>query len=354
MARIDNGVAPGDVNGTCTRAHAEAHVPSTGVSPKRRSRHTTPDDPSRAKHGRRRNRTKAKGKAMPKPCRVDNAKKAQNTSHASAGRTTTDMILPSDLRVMIEKSIADALAARFHPDPSFPPALSQLLSLGGSMQKRHGGILNEALAVGLEAGGNVTVLRDRVSCRVAMCPTAREIGRDLTHEQCGQLDLGYDRDPNAWPDNFYRTVDVDGIIYDHRDHSAVAFESKRGGKLGNPALQRMLETTSMVALLLRAHLKVHGQSASSGDAKVIVHHAARGLCVPDGVETTLAALDERYGGNSRAMVAAATALHARLVCEAMAVPLARAMDEMCGALGLEHGKIEALVASMMSAKHPST
>ena len=86
---------------------------------------------------------------------------------------------------------------------------------------------------------------------------------------------------------------------------------------------------SLVSTLLRAHLKRHGLSATSGDAVVLVQ-ADRGLTLPDGLGTTLAALDQRFVDPVGRTVAAATALHARLVREAMGGPLRRATAETCG------------------------
>lgn len=247
---------------------------------------------------------------------------------------TTDDV-PEPLRRMIEQSVRDALDNTFHPDPTFGPALSRLVSVAASMQRRHGHMILEAMALGLEAGDKVTVLRDGTIRRIDVCPTARRVVRQLGGEACAGIDLGYDSAPiEGGDDHGPRVVEVDAIVLDKRDGSALAIESKRGAKVGAAVHRQLVESTSVVSTLLRAHLKRHGLSATSGDAIVLVQNSDRGLVLPDGLGTTLAELDQRFDGQAEQMVAAATALHARLVREAMGDLLRRAAIETCGPMGV--------------------
>ena len=247
--------------------------------------------------------------------------------------------IPKSLREMIRRSVQDALDVTFHRDPTFDPGLSRLVSVAASMQRRHGHILLEAMALGLEAGGHVTVEREGAIRRIDVCPTARRATRKLAPEACAELDLGYDaaresaHEQTAGP----RVVEVDAIVIDRRDGSALAIESKRGAKVGAPVLRQLIESTSVVSLLLRSHLARHGQSVTRGDAVVLVQHADRGLVLPDGLGTTLAALDRRYEAQAERMVAAATALHARLVRQALGDLLERAACEATDAGSTRRG-----------------
>ena len=260
-----------------------------------------------------------------------------------ADDTTTDDV-PEPLRRMIEQSVRDAVAATFHPDPTFGPALSRLVSVAASVQRRHGHMILEAMALGLEAGDQVTVLRDGAIRRIDVCPTARRVVRQLGGEACSRIDLGYDGAPiEGGDDHGPRVVEVDAIVLDKRDGAALAIESKRGGKVGAAVHRQLVESTSVVSTLLRAHLKRHGLSATGGDAIVLVQNTDRGLVLPDELGTTLGELDDRFDGQAERMVAAATALHARLVREAMGDLLKRAAIETCGPMGA-HDLAERLAA----------
>lgn len=340
MACTHNGVAPGDVNDTRACACPETTTPPTTVPPA----HRTTEGRLEASDG-------FSGPAGSNVAgSVDRSDETVSNigqpEHGEGSGLSGGGVLPPELHATIEASVASALAASFPPDPSFSPALSRLVSIAASMQKRHGNILLEAMAVGLEAGGNVTVLRTSPDCRIDVCPTARRVARTLGHDGCALIDLGYDGAPDEREDDGPRTVDVDAIVIDQRDGSALAIESKRGGKVGAPALRQLLESTTVVATLLRAHLKRHGQSVSHGDARVLIHHADRGLSVPDALTTTLDELDRRYGGHAGRTVAAATALHARLVREAMAEPLRLAVHETCGTGSLIENEKSASTADL--------
>ena len=334
MAELMNDVAARGVNAVHACAVPDAFDGATGVAPSPRSvpdpDGTASEDGVRAAGG---DRAADCGRANDGRRAADRPKPADGPVPARTDRPD----VPTSLRAMIAQSVRDALGVSFAPDPSFDPAVSRLVSVAASMQRRHGHILLEAMALGLEAGGHVTVLREGPIRRIDVCPTARRVARRLDPADCAGIDLGYDAAPgNATdpsPGRGPRLIEVDAIVIDRRDGSALAIESKRGAKVGAPVLRQLIESTSVVSALLRAHLARHGQSVTTGDAVVLVQHADRGLVLPEGLGTTLAELDARYDGEAERMVAAATALHAMLVREALGELIERAAMEANGATG---------------------
>ena len=340
MANDMNDAALGGVNAAraCTLQDAGNDTPSVASLPQG----TSLASPAKSKTSSGAVARAARAAQAGRASGVGDGKPRSNPIVASASaipRIEGDAIVPASLRKMIEQSVADATGATFALDPTFGPAVSRLVSVAASMQRRHGHILLEAMALGLEAGGHVTVLREGSIRRIDVCPTARRVVRQLDPDGWAGIDLGYDAAPHNPHDGSIATapklIEVDAIVIDRRHGTALAIESKRGAKLGAPALRQLIESTGVVSALLRAHLGRHGRSVTTGDACVLVQHADRGLVVPDPLGTSLSDLDARYGGQAERVVTAATALHARLVREALAPLLQLASKEACGAASVQ-------------------
>ena len=238
---------------------------------------------------------------------------------------------------LVETKVRGAIKTEFDRDPIFGPAMSRLISLGASVQRRDGNLGHAAMMDALGAAANLRVISDKKGRKVDITNAAVEaIGR-LDYATCQNYDL-----PPAEPNG--DSIETDTIIIDRSTGRALAIESKRGAKLGRAAGGAMVDETRMVALLLREHLRAMGEHVQHGTAHVLVHHADRGLVLPKGMAITVQDLDRRFGTDVVGTTKATQAYHAALIEWSFRPVLLAVVAELFGPAAaravIEHAAVE--------------
>ena len=233
--------------------------------------------------------------------------------------------LSDELCERIERGAREAAAKAFAPDPLFGSAVSHLVSLGASLQRRDGHVAHRAMVDALRQNPNLRVISDRKSCSITVTKSASKAAGDVSFSVCQAL--------NYPPDKPTGRVIVDDLfVIDRSRGRAIAIESKRGGQLGRDKRDSMVQDVKITALLLQAHLGTLNENVMHGEAHVLVHHDDRGLVLPDGMAITVDDLDERFGTTVRATTEAAQRYHAALVRRAMLPALVGALTETMASL----------------------
>lgn len=124
-----------------------------------------------------------------------------------------------ELLAAAEAAVDGALGAVFALDPLLGPDLSQLASVLASVVKRHGHLLEAALAEALEDSGRYLVLR---SVAMPITEATQELLRASTPEQLRGKSV-------AMSGDVAQTVFLDLIAIDLETRRAILAEVKRGG-----------------------------------------------------------------------------------------------------------------------------
>lgn len=144
----------------------------------------------------------------------------------------------------ITAAVKQASAAKFPADPLLTAAMSRLTSTIASVIKRHGPILEGAIADVLEGSGRYTVLR-----RMRLPITAEGRAAALA---------GWQNEHIALSDNIEGVVDADLVVIDTTTGHLLALQIKRGGGKTDGKKRRQIEQELKAALpTLRACVARH-------------------------------------------------------------------------------------------------
>lgn len=184
-----------------------------------------------------------------------------------------------------DAAVRGALNANFSVDELFGPELSGVISRGGSLQKRHGNLLQHGIAAALEASGRFVVQQTET---VVITTAADSLVASTPPEAMGRINLRYDSPA-------VRTVNLDLIVIDEDAEWAGAYDCKRGGGALTQRLQRpLVRDLEAARLLLRAHLRDRGYSrVDRVSVGVLDIYGASGL--PDHLVVRREHLDDMFG-----------------------------------------------------------
>lgn len=123
--------------------------------------------------------------------------------------------------------VADARAAVFREDPLLTTALSRLVSVTSSVVKRHGHVLEGAIADALESSGRYVVLRRQ---RLPITAEGRALVAAGRHDE-EVLEIS---EIESW-------VDADLVVLDRTTGHLLALQIKRGGGKTDMKKRRQIE-----------------------------------------------------------------------------------------------------------------
>lgn len=207
-----------------------------------------------------------------------------------------------ELLAAAEAAVDGALGATFALDPLLGPDLSQLASVLASVVKRHGHLLEAALAEALEDGGRYLVLR---SVAMPITEAAQEILRGSTPEQLRGRSV-------AMSGGVAQSAFIDLIAIDLETRCAILAEVKRGGGRSEMRKRHQVEWVLRAAGLQgRAFLASLGIQVSSARAVLIDVYGRSGFAAD--LTVTGKELDALFGVPvSAALEAVTTVLATRL------------------------------------------
>jgi hypothetical protein len=183
----------------------------------------------------------------------------------------------------VDATISRLARRKFSIDPVVEARYSRITSIVSSAYKRHGAILERALAVALRDASHLTVWEDpdfRVSA-------AAERLADADTKAVGSS-LRYDND------KFVRTLQIDLLVYDHRTAQLGAYECKRGFGYHDSGKKRsMLRDLRCQQMLLKSYGEYRGLSAAFVEARTIFYYGQCDFGPPWAL--TREDLDEHFG-----------------------------------------------------------
>lgn len=228
-----------------------------------------------------------------------------------------DPTLPVDLYEHILTTSVAAARRTFDLDSLFQPAQSRLTSVCASLQRRQGNLLQRGFYAAVD---EVSHLVRFDAERIGVTQGALDHVDRLGHAACGDVDLG----PQG---AIKRAVLPDAILIDLRNNTSIGAELKRGTKLGDAHCRRLADDIAATSLLLQHHLMQRGLQVRSAEARVIAFRDAAGLRVPDGLDLSLEAFDDRFGTRATAITDAICRTHAKVAALLLRPLLAEATIE---------------------------
>ncbi|GGK47689.1 hypothetical protein [Salinarimonas ramus] len=133
----------------------------------------------------------------------------------------------------ITAAVESACVATFPEDPLLTTALSRLTSVCGSVVKRHGPLLEGAIADALESSGRYVVLR-----RMRLPVTAEGRALVTAGRHCEEV---------RTLDRIESWADADLVVVDERTGHLLALQIKRGGGKTDAKKRRLIERDLLAA-----------------------------------------------------------------------------------------------------------
>jgi hypothetical protein len=173
------------------------------------------------------------------------------------------------MRPVIDASVDKLRRVKFRDDPICGRRYSRNSSIVGSVQKRHGRILEIALREGLRESNNHCVWTE--SC-FAVSRAADTLVNSQSAEDCLQSELPYGE--------IYRTIQID-VGVDGLDCTTAAYELKRANGLHDAQkIRAMRRDLACMRLLLKSYGHSRGNSPRGSDARVIFYYGQRSIPPP--------------------------------------------------------------------------
>lgn len=204
-------------------------------------------------------------------------------------------ILPASLAEAADAAVAEAFARTYNPDPLIPEAFAVLRGPFDSVLRRHGLLIESAIATALEKSGAYEVMV-QVTVPVSdgalkLCAANRS---DMTDDLTMPVASGH-----------AKNVIIDIVAFDPRSGRLIAASVKRGGGAqgGSAARQEPLEHRA-AAMILRGMLVGAGWNIRSVEHVILDYYGRSGISstrVVTGVE-----LDAFFGVPVAAVVDAMT------------------------------------------------
>ena len=218
----------------------------------------------------------------------------------SDNETSGDCCSPA-MRASIQQAIAGAFATQFGCDPLLDPALSRLISVCASSIKRHGALLEAAIAEALVAGGLI-VLRN---IRLPFTRGSLAIVASDDYSISRRHRLAFD------PGDVAGNVDIDILAMDEKAGWFAAHQVRRGGGATDSGKRRRSEREMRAAeLVLSSWLRHKGYASMSvGGVSVIDCLGQTGY--PPDLVLEPADLDGYYGLPITAAIAGMTSFMKR-------------------------------------------
>lgn len=212
------------------------------------------------------------------------------------------MMTQSDPLLKAAKSaVADAMSRDFPLDVLLGPDVSRMVSVCNSVVKRHGLLLEQALADALEASGRFEVLR---GAYITITPAADSIVASNAPNNLARIALRQDGAAG-------RQLQWDLIVIDPEAGWAGAYSVKRGnGNMGHRMRQPLAHDVAAVRLLLRSFVRDMGHTGVDtvtsacidwfGAAKMPPHLTVLGSEADEHFGVPVSATVERMTGHLRA------------------------------------------------------
>lgn len=184
------------------------------------------------------------------PAPVVPLRRAVDDGSASARPLTPTAAAPvaDDLAPLLaraERAVEGALATGFDRDPVFESALSRLVSVGNSLQRRDGLLLEEAVRLGIARHPRLRLVEERP--RFGLTQDALDHVARFDARAAQSTDLIQPAIP------FARMAAMDVVFIDERTNIAVAIDAKRGGRIGASQNRDLAKKICGISLTLRRY-----------------------------------------------------------------------------------------------------
>ncbi|BBE73278.1 hypothetical protein [Oharaeibacter diazotrophicus] len=225
----------------------------------------------------------------------------------------TRAVLPPALAEATDAAVAEAFARSYTPDPLIPEAVASIRSPLDSVLRRHGLLIESAIATALELSGGVDVL---VQVAVPISQAALDLCVANAPDKTAALTLPVGS-------AVVKTAILDIVAYYPETGRLVAASVKRGGGAqgGSAARQDRLDLRA-AGMILRGMLTSAGRTVSSVEVITIDYYGRSGIISGHVVEGT--ALDAFFGALITPIVEAMT--------ERMASAVSKRVQERLAAL----------------------
>ncbi|MCX7631592.1 MAG: hypothetical protein N2038_15310 [Geminicoccaceae bacterium] len=174
---------------------------------------------------------------------------------------------------LVDDTIASLKRKTFEVDPIVDKRYSAIASIVSSAYKRHGRILEEALAAALRRAPHLVVWSES---EFAVSDAAERLAE--TDDLSRDADLPYE------PKNVKRRLQIDLIVFNKNNTRLGAYESKRGFGYHDSGKKRsMLRDLRCQQMLLRSYGKFKGYQPSDAVARMIFYYGQCSLGKPWGL-----------------------------------------------------------------------
>jgi hypothetical protein len=185
---------------------------------------------------------------------------------SDAPSTATASLSPTLMRAATD-AVDAALASEFPADPLLGRDLSTLLSTTASIVKRHGPLIEKAIAEALATAGLIV----ETNVRFPITAPADDVVNSQPTELLRGLHLRLASEPN-------RSVDVDVLAVDEVRSLAIAATIKRGGGATEARKRRPLEKDMRaVGLLLRSYVRQLGYGVDDVRIAIVDYYGLGGF-----------------------------------------------------------------------------
>lgn len=191
--------------------------------------------------------------------------------------------LPAPLAAAVDDALAEAFSRSFFKDPLFGEELTAIRAPLDSICRRHGILIERAIAHALAADGRFDV---QTQVAVPISRAALDLCEANSESATSQVAL-----PAS---GRVRTAVLDLVIYDRAEQRLVLASVKRGGGLHSGAVAREARLEQRAAaIVLRSMVTSQGLGVRSCDVMLIDWYGRSGLS--DGSVVTGAQIDAYFG-----------------------------------------------------------
>lgn len=171
--------------------------------------------------------------------------------------------ISSTLRTAVDSALDAAFSANFVQDPVLIPELSRLVSVTNSVVKRHGPLIEAAIASALTETGRFEVIRN---LRFPIVKTADDLVAANAPEDLAHFQLKFDSEP-------HRSVDLDLFAIDTVNDVLFAADVKRGNGVTEGRKRGPIEASlDAVRLLGRSYTRQRGYPVEQVRVAIIDYH----------------------------------------------------------------------------------
>jgi hypothetical protein len=208
---------------------------------------------------------------------------------------SANIALPAPLAAAVDEALAEAFSRSFFADPLFGPDLTAIRAPLDSVCRRHGILIERAIAHALAAHDRYDV-QTQVAVPISraaldLCETN---GEGATEKIAMPVSGGR-----------IRTVVLDLVVYDRKEQRLILVSVKRGGGFqGGAAARDARIEQRAAAVILRSMVASQGLSVQRADAIVVDWYGRSGIL--GGAVVTGAQIDAFFGVSVAAVVQAMT------------------------------------------------